>query len=103
MAITNFIPALWEGMLLEQWLADNVFANLVNRDYEGLATKGNTVHIQGVVTPTIKDYKAAGRTTSAGRGRPPRRSTCSSTRRRTSTSPSTTSTGRRPRVRWSRS
>jgi hypothetical protein len=36
---------------------------LVNREYEGLATKGNTVHITGVVMPTVHDYKAAGRQT----------------------------------------
>lgn len=65
MAISNFIPELWSALLLERWTADNVFGQLVNREYEGLATKGNTVHITGVVAPTVKDYKAAGRTTSA--------------------------------------
>jgi hypothetical protein len=51
--------------MLELWLAQNVFPSLVNREYEGLATKGNTVKITGVVAPTVKDYKAAGRVTSA--------------------------------------
>lgn len=64
MAITNFIPELWEAQMLERWENEKVFAQLLDRHYEGLATKGNTVHITGVVPPTIKDYKAAGRTTS---------------------------------------
>src|SRR5690606_4045523 len=42
-----------------------VAANLVNREYEGDATRGNTVKITGAVDVEIKDYKAAGRTTSA--------------------------------------
>lgn len=65
MAITNFIPTLWSAALMERWKAENVFAALVDRRYEGLATKGNTVHITGVVPPTVKDYKAAGRLTTA--------------------------------------
>jgi hypothetical protein len=64
MAITNFIPELWAASMLELWVAQNVFPSLVNREYEGLATKGNTVHITGVVIPTVTDYKAAGRQTS---------------------------------------
>ena len=65
MAITHFIPELWVAQLQEAWDADKVFAALLDRRYEGVATKGNTVHIPGVVAPAIKDYKAAGRTTSA--------------------------------------
>ena len=65
MAITNFIPELWSAQMLEVWWNESVLAALVNREYEGLATRGNTVHISGVVAPTIKDYKAANRTTSA--------------------------------------
>lgn len=65
MAIDNFIPELWAAAMLERWNAMIVFPALVNREYEGLATKGNTVHITGVVQPQVKDYKAAGRTTSA--------------------------------------
>lgn len=64
MAIDNFIPELWEAMMLERWENQKVFPALLDRHYEGIATKGNTVHISGVVKPAIKDYKAAGRTTS---------------------------------------
>jgi hypothetical protein len=63
MAITNFIPELWAAALLEVWWNETVFAALVNRDYEGEATRGNTVNITGVVVPTVRDYAAAGRTT----------------------------------------
>lgn len=65
MAIANFIPELWEAQMLERWENEKVFAALLDRHYEGIATKGNTVHITGVTPPSIKDYKAAGRTTSA--------------------------------------
>ena len=57
MAITNFIPELWAASMLEQWNATNVWAGLTNREYEGILGRGNTVHITGVVPPTVKDYK----------------------------------------------
>lgn len=63
MAVTNFIPELWSASLLELWWDQAVFAALVNREYEGLASKGNVVHISGIVAPTVKDYKDNGRTT----------------------------------------
>lgn len=63
MAITNFIPELWASALLEVWWNETVFAALVNREYEGIATRGNTVNITGVVVPPVTDYKAAGRVT----------------------------------------
>lgn len=65
MAVTNFIPEVWSDYILERYVAQNVFPALLDRKYEGEATKGNTVHIPGVVAPTVKDYKANGRTTSA--------------------------------------
>lgn len=65
MAITHFLPEVWSARLLDRWIQQVVFAQVVNREYEGEASKGNTVHITGVVAPTVKDYKAAGRTTSA--------------------------------------
>lgn len=65
MAVTNFIPEVWSAHILERYLSENVFAALLDRSYEGEATKGNTVHIPGVVAPVVKDYKGAGRTTTA--------------------------------------
>ena len=68
MAITHFIPELWAASMLEQWNATNVWAGLTNREYEGILGRGNTVHITGVVPPTVKDYKtgvSGARTTEA--------------------------------------
>lgn len=65
MAVTNFIPEIWSAYVLERYVARNVFATLLDRKYEGDAVAGNTVHIPGVVAPAVKDYKDAGRTTSA--------------------------------------
>lgn len=65
MAVTNFIPEIWSAYILERYVAKNVFANLLDRRYDGDATKGNTIHIPGVVAPAVKDYKGNSRTTSA--------------------------------------
>lgn len=65
MAITKFIPQIWNAQLLLDFRADALAANAVNRSYEGDATKGNTVKITSAVNVAIADYKAAGRTTSA--------------------------------------
>ena len=65
MAATKFIPEIWSAYILEQYRAKNIFANLLDRKYEGEATKGNTIHIPGVVAPAVKDYKANNRTTTA--------------------------------------
>lgn len=65
MAITNFIPELWSAQILQSFSETAIAANLANREYEGVATRGNTVHIAGVVDVEIRDYKAAGRTTTA--------------------------------------
>lgn len=65
MAIENFIPEIWNAQMLLNFREQAVAANLVNREYEGDATRGNTVKITGAVDVEIKDYKAAGRITSA--------------------------------------
>ncbi|MFB9926319.1 hypothetical protein ACFORO_42500 [Amycolatopsis halotolerans] len=65
MAIKNFIPEIWNAQMLENFHESVIAAGLVNRQYEGNATSGNTVHITGVVDVKVKDYKANGRTTSA--------------------------------------
>lgn len=65
MAITNAIPALWSAKILTEFQEATIFAGLANREYEGEAKGGNTVNITGIEPIAIKDYKAAGRTTSA--------------------------------------
>lgn len=65
MAITNFIPEIWNKQMLLDFKETAVAATLANREYEGDAARGNTVRITGAVDVAIKDYKAAGRTTSA--------------------------------------
>jgi hypothetical protein len=65
MAITNFISEIWSAAVAEALQESAVLAPITNRQYEGEATKGNTVHVTGVVPPTITDYAAAGRTTTA--------------------------------------
>lgn len=65
MAISNFIPEIWSAKIIETFREDALFAGLANREYQGDATKGNTVHIPGIVDVSVKDYKANGRTTTA--------------------------------------
>lgn len=65
MAITKFIPQVWNAQMLRDFREQAIAASLVNRQYEGDATKGNTVKITSAVEVAVKDYKAAGRTTSA--------------------------------------
>lgn len=63
MAITNFIPEVWSDTMLDEFTAAAVWANLVNREYEGEAKAGNAVKITGSVIPTVKDYAANNRIT----------------------------------------
>lgn len=57
MAVTNFIPALWSARLLAHLDKTHVYANLVNRDYEGeISGYGDTVNIQQIGDITISDY-----------------------------------------------
>lgn len=63
MAITKAIPAIWSAKILTTFQENAIFAGLANREYEGEAKAGNTVKITGVAPVEIKDYKAAGRTT----------------------------------------
>ena len=65
MAITNFIPEIWNAQMLTGFREQAVAANLVNREYEGNATRGNTVHITSAVDVEVKDYKDNDRTTTA--------------------------------------
>jgi len=57
MAVTNFIPQIWSARLLQHLDTSHVYANLVNRDYEGnISAYGDTVKIQQIGDITIGDY-----------------------------------------------
>lgn len=64
MAVTSFIPKLWEASTMENLHDEEVVAQLLNRDFEGTLSKGNEVTVNtlaiGDGTP-VQDYKAAGR------------------------------------------
>lgn len=64
MAITNFIPEIWNAQMLLSFREQATAAAIANRQYEGDARVGNTVNITSAVDVDIKDYAAAGRTTS---------------------------------------
>jgi hypothetical protein len=65
MAIANFIPEIWSAAVAQALQDTAVIAPITNTQYEGDARRGNQVNITGIVVPTIDDYAAAGRTTSA--------------------------------------
>ena len=57
MAVTNFIPTLWSARLLAHLDKIHVYANLVNRDYEGeIRDFGDTVKINAIGDITVRDY-----------------------------------------------
>lgn len=62
MTSKHFIPIRWSDFVWQAWTGNGVLVNIVNRDYQGeIKQGGDTVKINGVVPPTIIDYKAAGR------------------------------------------
>lgn len=61
MAITKFIPELWSAAVQTEFQAAQVVIPTLTTTYAGEATRGNTVKIIGATTPTVIDYKAAGR------------------------------------------
>lgn len=68
MSVASFIPSIWNANMLLAFRENAIAANLVNREYEGDATKGNTVKVNSATAVTIYDYKvgaAAGGSTSA--------------------------------------
>lgn len=65
MAIDNFIPEIWAAGVTTAFSQNQVVIPTLTATYSGEARKGNTVHIIGAVTPTIVDYKAAGRVINA--------------------------------------
>lgn len=57
MALTNFIPQLWSAALLENLNDAHVYANCVNRDYEGeIKGAGSSVRINSIGRVTIGNY-----------------------------------------------
>ena len=63
MSTKNFIPEMWNGSILANFRTRGVLVGLANRQYEASFRAGDTLHIPGIVDVKIKDYKAAGRTT----------------------------------------
>ncbi len=62
MAVINFIPEIWADTMEDHWVDHQVLADLVNREHEGEARKGNVVNLTALAPPPIRDYKANGRT-----------------------------------------
>lgn len=59
MAVTTFIPELWNARLLYNLEKTHVATAFVNRDYEGeIKNVGDTVHINTLGAVTIKNYTA---------------------------------------------
>ena len=57
MAITSFIPEVWNAQLQTDFSEQVVAVALANREYEGNASSGNTVRINTAGAITVKDYK----------------------------------------------
>lgn len=64
MAFNNFVPKIWNAQLRLDFAEAVTAAAIVNREFEGDAKTGNQVQVTTAVDIAIKDYKAAGRTTS---------------------------------------
>ena len=57
MAITNYIPSIWHGSLLENLHQNTFVIPTLNSDYEGdIVNGGETVKITGFTQPTINTY-----------------------------------------------
>jgi hypothetical protein len=57
LTIDNFIPTVWAASVLENLNDDHVYANCVNRDYEGeISSYGDTVKIGSIGRPTYRAY-----------------------------------------------
>ena len=58
MSVTNFIPTIWSARLLRHLDKTHVYANLLNRDYEGeIKNFGDPVKINQIGDVTIKNYQ----------------------------------------------
>ena len=57
MSLNNFIPQLWAGTILAAYRKNLVYANVVNRDYQGtIQQMGDTVKINAIGDITISNY-----------------------------------------------
>lgn len=57
MAVTSFIPELWNARLLYALEKNHVATNLVNRNYEGeIKSAGDTVHINTLGAVSVRTY-----------------------------------------------
>lgn len=57
MAVDSFIPEVWSARIIDKLNPNLVYANLMNRNYEGeISQYGDTVHIASVGDVTIKTY-----------------------------------------------
>lgn len=57
MAVTTFIPELWNARLLYALEKNHVATKLVNRDYEGeIKNAGDTVHINTIGAVSVRTY-----------------------------------------------
>jgi hypothetical protein len=56
MAITSFIPEIWNAQLLTDFREQTVAASLANREYEGNASAGNVVRINSATAVAINNY-----------------------------------------------
>ena len=57
MTINNFTPSLWAGRAQANLNDAHVYANTMNRDYEGdFSAMGDRVHIQSIGRPTIRAF-----------------------------------------------
>ena len=57
MTINNFTPSLWAGRAQANLNDAHVYANTMNRDYEGdFNAMGDRVHIQSIGRPTIRAF-----------------------------------------------
>lgn len=65
MAIDNFIPQIWSAAVQQALQDTTVLAPVASAAFAGDGSSGNQVKVTGVIPPTITDYAAAGRTTTA--------------------------------------
>lgn len=61
MSLNNFIPTIWSARLYQTLKNAHVFANVVNRDYEGeISSYGDSVKINSIGSITVGDYAKNG-------------------------------------------